>query len=153
MHRQTEIAALVDEKIDEFMSQCTKWYTPKRCQRVVKNTRMTVIDHINFSIPAKKPSGLASGQRIGSHIKVSFYNRFPAESPDQCPAEYYTREDLYERSRGRQYWLDHEFPYFCQNPDDLLPAMVHELCHAFGSLVGHVAGKEDCEPIKDDDFD
>jgi hypothetical protein len=33
------------------------------------------------------------------------------------------------------------------NHDDVDRIILHELCHYFGLKVGHVAGKEECQPI------
>jgi hypothetical protein len=33
------------------------------------------------------------------------------------------------------------------NHDDVDQIILHELCHFFGLKVGHVAGKEQCEPV------
>jgi hypothetical protein len=34
------------------------------------------------------------------------------------------------------------------NHDDIDRIILHELCHFFGPKVGHVNGKEDCQPVK-----
>jgi hypothetical protein len=52
---------------------------------------------------------------------------------------------MYELSGGNGYWLGHTASIFCENGTDILPALVHELCHAFGPEVGHVAGLEQCQ--------
>jgi hypothetical protein len=44
------------------------------------------------------------------------------------------------------YWTIQKI-HVAYNHDDVDAIIVHELCHFFGLQVGHVEGKEQCQPI------
>jgi hypothetical protein len=102
-----------------------------------------------FYVP-RAPHGTAHGWFRGvGNIKESLYNRISTNDLNDCKDSpiIRSRDEMYKLSHKNPYWRDHSSSYFCASSNDLLASMVHELCHAFGRNVGHVEGKEDCQPI------
>jgi hypothetical protein len=148
--RREEIEQLVAERIEQFTVCCNKWQKPAKCEQVlVKTQTIQVVDHFRFPL-AGTARGSANGQFLknGRLLKVCLYNIMPGFDSGIHTR---TREQMAELAvgkRGKAYWSNHSAEIFSANPNDLLPGLVHELCHHFGALVGHVAGKEDCQPVK-----
>lgn len=144
--RGVEIQTLVVEKQQAFLAQCYKWQDPQRCDKVLEKARLQIVDDFTFRYGRRLYNGMFFGLR---RVKLSLYNKINTNDLRDCQGSpiVRTREEMFELSGGDNYWLDHPSSYFCANPVDLLPAFTHELCHAFGSRVGHVAGYEECQSI------
>ena len=149
--RLAEISGIAEGRKQEMLAVCYKYQKPARCDQAAGRARIAVVNDFAFPSGAAK-YGLASGSYLNVRtIKVGLYNRFTTDNLDNCVDSPITRtrQQMFEYSKGDKFWLSHPHPYFCANPKDLLPALVHELCHFFGAKVGHVEGKANCQPVRE----
>jgi hypothetical protein len=96
---------------------------------------------------SQSPTSLCAGLTSGGNITTILYNKINGHSGDACRNSLMLRDraGMYELSKGNGYWLGHTASIFCEARNDVLPALVHELCHAFGPEIGHIAGLEQCQ--------
>lgn len=140
----------IDTKLDQFKASCYAYQKHKQCDQIITKKSIQVVDDFTFYCGDVSSTGLCGGENGGSNILVIRWNKINATDPSQCAGSpiVRTRQQMYELSGGNPYWLSHPSPYFCANLADPMPALVHELCHAFGAKVGHVSGFADCQKPK-----
>ena len=140
----------VDARKQEFLEKCYKYQSPKRCDQVAASVKITIVDDFVFRTGASH-TGLASGLTSnGRAVKVAYYNRIATDDLALCAQSplVRTRLEMHKLSGRNRYWLTAPFEYRCADPNDLLPALVHEMCHAFGANVGHITGLDECQARK-----
>ena len=142
----------VDLRAEEFRVQCYKWQDHERCERAIVSPLVKIVDDFTvFCGRGVSPSSLCGGvSNLRGRITVLMYGKINAATLDECAGSpiIRDREGMYELSRGNVYWLNHASNYFCANMQEILPALVHEMCHFFGRRIGHVAGFEECQSIR-----
>jgi hypothetical protein len=140
------VAGWVDYRVDEFMAACYKWQSPTSCHDAVRTSKALIVHDYTFYC-SQSPTGLCAGLTTGGNITTILYNKVNGYSPDACRNSFLRRDrrGMYELSGGNAYWLAHGASIFCEAGTDILPALVHEICHAFGAEVGHIAGLEPCQ--------
>jgi hypothetical protein len=150
--------ALVDVaeyRLDTFFAQCHKWQRrinrrtgqpDTRCEDAVRRSVVELVPDYSFYCPLR-PYNLCRGRWFPGdrHIVTVLFER-----KYQCAEGFKvrTRQDMMELGHGAKAWLTHWSESFCGDTDNVIPVLVHELCHNFGRNLGHVSGFEECQPVR-----
>ena len=147
--QRSEVRQVVEVRKQEFLAKCYLYKVTKRCDQIVVRTKVIVIDDFAFRT-GYSPTGLASGLGGGLNVRVAYYNRMATNDLALCAKSpmVRTRLEMHKWAGRNRYWLTAPFEYRCADASDLLPALVHEMCHNFGAKVGHMAGLDDCQTRK-----
>ena len=146
---RARVGEVIDERITTFLVQCRKWQVDTKCDSVVARYSAEIVNDYTFRCGQISFTGLCGGV-AGKKVKVILYQKINTNSVANCPLTVFVRDRqaMYLLSGRNVYWLNHSSSVFCGDPGNLLPTLVHELCHAFGKNLGHVGGREECQPIR-----
>lgn len=140
------IQRIVLDRIADYRFFCHRHQPMAECDKNLRTALVVFVDDYTFPC-GESPTGLCGGTRSGDHIVTRLYEMKRGEVPPDAEVSHLrTREQMWILSGGNPYWLGQPKWFWGQVPRGA-SALLHELCHYFGDDLGHVSGREECEPL------